>query len=258
MTYPNFPDKHPEKAFFSPTEYLEYAKTIGRFPQFPVPKGVIFSYQRKLMAYVLENHPVTKVDFNYGEMYLLDETEGQIALVGNFGIGAPVVGTILEELIAFGVQHFISIGTAGTLQKDLTIWDLMVCEKAIRDEGTSHHYLPAGKYAHADPAMTAKIQHSLDRLNQPYSLGTSWTIDAPYRETVAEIQQYQAEGVATVEMEAAALFAIAEYRKVQMGAMFSISDSLAEFKWDPKFHWKATDQGLEILYQVAIEVLMQE
>lgn len=45
MTYPNFPDKHPEKAFFSPTEYLEYAKTIGRFPQFPVPKELEALYQ---------------------------------------------------------------------------------------------------------------------------------------------------------------------------------------------------------------------
>ncbi len=113
---------------------------------------------------------------------------------------------------------------------------MIVCEKAIRDEGTSHHYLPAGKYAHASQRMSKKIQAALKNLGQPYLLGTSWTIDTPYRETIAEIQQYQAEGVATVEMEAAALFAIAEYRKVEMGSMFSISDSLAGLKRDPKFH----------------------
>ena len=91
----------------------------------------------------------------------------------------------MEELIAFGVKKFISIGTAGTLQKDITIGSLMVCEKAIRDEGTSHHYLKPSKYAYASKEMTSKIKKSLDKFKQKYFVGTSWTIDAPYREAIA-------------------------------------------------------------------------
>ena len=143
-----------------------------------------------------------------------------------------------------------------TLQKNITIGGLMVCEKAIRDEGTSHHYLKHSKYAYASKDMTNKIKKSLDKFKQKYFIGTSWTIDAPYRETVAEAKQYQKEGVATVEMEASALFAVAQYRNVELGAIFTISDSLAELEWKPKFHFKKTKQGLEILYKVAVDVLL--
>ena len=131
----------------------------------------------------------------------------------------------------------------------------MVCEKAIRDEGTSHHYLKYSKYAYASKRLTKKIMESLEKLKQKYFVGTSWTIDAPYRETIAEAKQYQKEGVATVEMEASALFAVAQYRNVELGAIFTISDSLAELEWKPKFHLKKTKKGLEILYKVAIDVL---
>ena len=102
-----------------------------------------------------------------------------------------------------------------------------------------------------------KITNSLEKLGQKYTVGSSWTIDAPYRETVAEAVQYQKEGVLTVEMEAAALFAVASYRKIDLGAVFTISDSLADFKWSPEFHREETKEGLEILYKTALDVLLQ-
>src|SRR3989338_7704773 len=113
---------------------MNYQKKIGRQPKFKTPKGIIFCYDRSFMKYLLENHKTTKFD-NFYNIYLLNETYGQIAVIGNFGIGAPVVVTILEELIAFGVKNFISIGTACLLNKNLNVGDLIVCEKAIRDEG---------------------------------------------------------------------------------------------------------------------------
>ena len=131
----------------------------------------------------------------------------------------------------------------------------MVCEKAIRDEGTSHHYIKPSKYAYPSKRITEEIKTALKRLSYKYFTGTTWTIDAPYRETVAEVKRYQKEGVATVEMEASALFAIAKYRHAELGAMFTISDSLAELEWKPEFHSKQTSEGLEILYKAALSVL---
>lgn len=241
---------------FNPKDFLDYQKKREKSDKFNPPDGVIFCYSKKLMDYVLENHKTTKVQIFHGEMYLLKETKNKIAIIGKFGIGAPAVATLLEELIAFGVKRFISIGTAGTLQKHLNIGDLVVCEKAIRDEGTSYHYLKASKYAYASKKITERIKKSLDALGQKYFSGTSWTVDAPYRETIAEARQYQKEGVATVEMEASALFAVAQYRGVEMGAMFTISDSLAELQWLPKFHSMKTRGGLEALYKVALAALL--
>ena len=131
----------------------------------------------------------------------------------------------------------------------------MVCQKAIRDEGTSHHYLAASKYAVASQELTSQLTESLERRNVPYRLGVSWTIDAIYRETIAEAREYQQEGVATVDMEASALFSVAEYRGVEIGAMFTISDSLADLEWRPDFDSTEARRGLEALFETAWDSL---
>ncbi|GAG93896.1 unnamed protein product, partial [marine sediment metagenome] len=64
---------------------------------------------------------------------------------------------MLEELSAFDVKFFISVGTAGALQRDLKIGNVVVCDRAIRDEGTSHHYIPSVKYAHPSQLLNQKI-----------------------------------------------------------------------------------------------------
>jgi uridine phosphorylase len=162
MAFPNFKNKHAKDSMVSPKDFLSYQRKYKRYDRFNPPKGVIICYQRKLMEYVLKNHKTTQVERFYGETYLLDETGGNVAIIGKFGIGSPVVATLVEELIAFGVKRFISIGTAGTLQKDLKAGDLIVCDRAIRDEGTSHHYLKASKYAYASKDMTGRIKKALD------------------------------------------------------------------------------------------------
>ncbi len=255
MSFPNLKNKYARVPLFSPKDFLVYLKKVGRYPDFKAPRGIILCYQRSLLEYVLKNHKTTQARGICREMYLLDETGGEVAISGNFGIGSPVAVATLEELIAFGVKRFISIGTAGTLQKKVKIGDLMVCEKAIRDEGTSYHYAKSSKYAYPSKKLTGEIKTALESLGQDYFTGSTWTIDAPYRETVTEIRKYQKEGVAAVEMEASALFAVAEYRRVQLGAMFTISDSLAELVWTPQFHSKKTQNGLETLYRSAVAVL---
>jgi uridine phosphorylase len=256
MAFPNYRNKHAKKALFSAHDYWAYLRTRGKGATFRPPSGIILCYQSSLLKHILETHRTTETVMYHRGLHLLDETGGQIGVMGSFGIGAPAAVTVLEELIALGVGKFISVGSAGTLQIDIKIGDLIVCDKAIRDEGTSHHYLKPAKYAHASATMTAKITRALDALDHKYRIGTSWTIDAPYRETVAEVRQYQKQGIATVEMEAAALFAVAQYRKVDMGAMFSVSDSLAELEWKPKFHSKSTSKGLESIYSAALTALL--
>jgi purine-nucleoside phosphorylase len=89
----------------------------------------------------------------------------------------------------------------------------------------------------------------------PYATGPTWTIDTPYRETVAEARHYQQAGVMTVEMEAAAVFAVAAYRGVAAAAAFAISDSLADLVWDPQFASPDLAPSLLRLYQAAVAAL---
>ena len=106
--------------------------------------------------------------------------------------------------------------------------------------------------------MTKRIEDVLDALGQKYIIGSSWTIDALYRETVAEARKYQKEGISTVEMEAAALFAVAQYKGVELGAIFTVSDSLVGRKWSPQFQSRRTKSGLETLYRAAIAALTEK
>jgi uridine phosphorylase len=154
-----------------------------------------------------------------------------IGLIRMNGIGSPHAVTVLEELIAMGAKEFINIGTAGGLHHR----GIFVCNKALRDEGTSYHYIKEGKYSYPDKSLTDKFKIFLTKKGLDFFEGTTWTIDAPYRETKAEVKKYSKEGIFTVEMEASALFVVAKYRKVKIASAFVASDILKE-KWEPEFH----------------------
>jgi uridine phosphorylase len=254
-SFPNFRGKHAHDALFTPKEYIGYARRQGFIPDFVVPEGLILCYSHGLLDRICSIHATSQVGGVFGAFYLLDETAGRVGVGGKFGIGAPAVTTVLEEFIALGVNRFISIGTAGTLASELSVGDVVLCERAIRDEGVSHHYLEPAKYAEASTALTNALGDALAEVGVEPIRGTSWTIDTPYRETVAEARHYQQEGVLAVEMEAAALFAVAQYRHVEVASALVVSDSLAELVWDPQFHDDRTRDNLDLLFTAAMRTL---
>ena len=133
-----------------------------------------------------------------------------LGFVTGFGIGAPAAAMVLEELVELGATRFVSLGFAGALSSDLDFDDVVVCSKALRDEGVSHHYLAPARYSFPSPTLSAQLLRALSADGEPVSEGPSWTIDAIFRETIAEATAYRDEGILTVEMEAAALFAVGE------------------------------------------------
>ena len=135
-----------------------------------------------------------------------------------------------------GTREFVGIGYAGALAPDLAPGDIVVCDGAVRDEGTSHHYAPAHVTARPSRALTRWVERTLVRAGLAFRVGPSWTTDAPYRETRAELRRYRREGVLTVDMEASALFVFARFRRVRAASVFVISDVLTERGWDPHFH----------------------
>jgi uridine phosphorylase len=259
-SYPNFAGKHAEEAIFSPADFAAYLRRAGVLGEYQAPAGIVLCYQWSVYQNVLRAEGLTAPDRGYAlhRMVALPSTAGRIGLLGQFGIGAPAAAAGLEELAAMGTSAFVSIGSAGSLQRDLNVGDLVLCESAIRDEGVSHHYLPAARLATAAPDLTAALATGLRQAGATFRAGTSWTIDAPYRETVAEARHYQDEGVLCVEMEAAALFAVAEVRGLRIASAFVISDSLADLVWNPQFHTPQVEAGLITLYQAAVAALQAE
>ncbi|MFX1379934.1 MAG: nucleoside phosphorylase [Promethearchaeota archaeon] len=255
MSFPNYPDKFREKSFATAKDFWRYKKEIGRVPKIDPPKGVIICYSTTLFNYIMENHPVKKVDYIFGgHFYILDDRNEKIGICGGFGIGAPMVAILLEDFNIFGVKLFLSIGTAGSLQRDLKLGSIVICDKAIRDEGTSHHYLKYEKYSYSSEKVNKKLAEVMESLKLDFTIGATWTIDAPYRETYTEIEKYQKENVLTVDMEAAAMFAVAEYLKLDVGAIFTISDYLSKDRWELHFH--LTEKNLQTLFHIAKETIV--
>jgi uridine phosphorylase len=152
-------------------------------------------------------------------------------LVTRLPIGAPVTAMTVEELGSLGVTQFLILGIAGGLDPALSLGDLVLCTRAVRDEGTSHHYLPDSVYAYPDRKLTRSLQTIIEQLGIACAMGPTWTIDAPYRETLEEVRIYRNAGVLTVEMEASALFAAAKRRGAEAAAVFAVSDKLADEGW---------------------------
>lgn len=255
MTFPNFAGKHAHDALFNPQDFIEYMQRQQILPVIQMTQSIIFCYQRDLLRHVLAHEETEHIKGLPNQLHLLKDTEGKVAICGGFGIGAPAAASILEAFIALGVRTFASIGIAGTLQPTLHIGDTVVCNRALRDEGVSHHYLEPAPYAYPSEWLTARLAQSLEQQGHSPVSGSTWTIDTPYRETVAEARHYQQEGILTVEMEAAALFAVAHYRRVDIAAAFVISDSLAELVWNPQFGAEIVMNNLVRLYQTTRAML---
>ncbi len=256
-SYPNFAGKHAGQALFTAADFLAYLRQAGAVDDEAAPGGAVLCYQRSLYDHVLRAEGLEPPRRRGLPLPLpLPSTGGKVGLLGQFGIGAPAAAAVLEQLAALGTSAVVSVGTAGSLQRDLQPGDLVLCEAAVRDEGVSHHYLPPGRLATAPAEMTAALGAALRESGLAFRPGVSWTIDAPYRETVEEARHYQAEGVLCVEMEAAALFAVAEARGLRLASAFVISDSLADLVWSPRFHDPAVRAGLIGLYLAAVAALM--
>jgi uridine phosphorylase len=250
--------KHSSKAVFSVNEYIEYKKKIGSVPKSKVPESIILCYSMKLAESIENLHKISEIRGelgNIGRLYSIGSTHNKVGMLASFGIGAPATVLHMEELSGWGARRFVIIGMAGAITDKLRIGDVVVCTKSVRDEGTSHHYVRHSKYAFSSKKLTDTLYVSLNSRFSSVYRGPSWTIDAPYRETIDEMKRYRSEGVLTVEMEASALFAVGQLRGIDAAAVFVISDILSEDKWKPKFRSRIVLDNLLKTFDSAKEVL---
>jgi nucleoside phosphorylase len=263
MSVPNDPTKHGRPSLVTPELLAEHGAASGAYATVPPPRAAILCYHRGLAQRLLADRPHLKVPGFFADTYLLDDTDRTVALVADFGIGAPVASVVLEDLIALGCTRIVSIGTCGGMRPGIRVGDLVLCTGAVRDEGTSHHYLPAGAPALPHPGLTAALASQLEQAGAPHERTRTWTTDAPYRETAEEVDRHVADGVAVVEMEAAALFVVGEVRGAQVASALVVSDVLDVAAgsagegdgWEPAFHGASVAERLDLLFEVALATL---
>lgn len=175
------------------------------------------------------------------------EHEGERVAVFHPGVGAPLAAAFLEEVIAAGGRSFVAVGGAGALVPELVLGHPVIVASAVRDEGTSFHYAPPGRVIDADDAGVAALESTLESVGAAHLIGRTWTTDAFYRETPSRIRRRRAEGCAVVEMEAAALIAVARHRSVRLAQLLYAGDSLAGAEWDARAWDRAVDIRARLL-----------
>ncbi|MGO9874926.1 MAG: nucleoside phosphorylase [Acidimicrobiia bacterium] len=257
MAFPQFAEKHDHEGFINPSTMRDWRAERRMLPD-RAPESAILLYQNALYEAAIGVDRASPVGGRglYEKLFTLDRTDGRVGVVGGFGIGAPVAAIVVEELISIGVERILSIGTAGALQPDLAPGEIVLCTDAVRDKGVSHHYAPSERAAAADTALSQAWARSISDTNLRWQRGTSWTIEHPYRETVAEARHYQTAGVLCVEMEAAALFTVGAYRRTPLACAFCISDSLTDAEWNPQFDHPDLARNLLTLYGAAVDTLI--
>ncbi|MBS1802374.1 MAG: nucleoside phosphorylase [Acidobacteria bacterium] len=141
-------------------------------------------------------------------------------------IGGPYAVLVAEQLLASGAQIQIGLTSAGRVASSLPVPGLVVATSAIRDEGTSLHYLGPAETVEADLELADCLHDALRGATLPVLKGRVWTTDAPYRETLEEILENEARGALAVEMQAASLFAFARARNARVGIVAHVTNAI--------------------------------
>lgn len=196
---------------------------------------------------------IHKLETQIGEhpIYEMDYHGTRVAFF-HPGIGAPLAAGFLEELIALGCKKFIVCGGAGVLDSEITVGHIIIPDKALRDEGTSYHYLPPARTVSASLKAVKAIENVLNKRNVNYIKGMTWTTDGYYRETPRKVKHRREEGCICVEMEAAAFFAVAEFRNVPLGQILYSGDDVGSEKWNSR-DWFSKTSLREKIFWLATE-----
>jgi uridine phosphorylase len=142
-------------------------------------------------------------------------------------VGAPFAVLVAEQLFASGGRFLVSMTSAGQIVEQAAPPYFVLIDRALRDEGTSYHYLPPAEFVAADQRLVEATAGELTASGQIVPRGASWTTDAPFRETAAAIENCRARNILAVEMEAAGLYAFARARRKSILCFAHVTNQMA-------------------------------
>jgi len=205
---------------------------------------ILKEYSHKVVTHLISECikiPVYEINYNGVDIILLQAC-----------VGAPMAAGQIEELTVLGCNKFIACGGCGVLNKDIAVGNLIIPVSAVRDEGTSYHYIEPSREIFANEKVVKVIEDTLSSQYIPYIKAKTWTTDAFFRETPARVELRKSEGCVTVDMEASAFIAVAEYNNVEFGQILYAGDSLAGEEWDYR-GWNNREKVRELALRLALD-----
>lgn len=145
------------------------------------------------------------------DLFVFEENGLTLGVLG-CAVGSSFAVLVAEELFVSGCKLLISVTSSGQITPVQAPPYFVLIDRALRDEGTSYHYLPPSPYSEAPENLLKALDGAFDDLDVDVLKGATWTTDAPFRETQEAIDRVRRRGLLAVEMEAAALYAFARAR----------------------------------------------
>lgn len=229
---------------FLPGNLLEAARFRKGLPRMKAPAGCLLDFDGELVEHlVAAGRAAAEPSWPcfHTRLFRWRADGAEYGVIGGT-VGAPFAVLVAEELFALGCEALVSISSAGLIAAEFSPPFFLLIDRALRDEGTSHHYVSAGRFSEAVPSLTAAVARRIAASGIPVETGASWTTDAPFRETERLIASRRDEGIVSVEMEAAALLALGTAVRKPVVCLAHITNAMATRGEDFE---KGGDAGLE-------------
>jgi uridine phosphorylase len=185
------------------------------------------------------------------DLHVFEEDGLTLGVVG-CAVGSSFAVLVAEELFASGCKLLISVTSSGQIAPVQPPPYFILIDRALRDEGTSYHYLPPASYSHAPEPVVRCLDGGFDDLDVPVLRGATWTTDAPFRETEDAIESMRRRGLLAVEMEAAALYAFAKARGRAVVCFAHVTNQMGRIEGDfEKGHANGAADALAVVVRAA-------
>ena len=228
------PKQYRAPSAFTAANLLREARRQKRLPVATVPAICVLDPDGDLVDYLqARGHAHQEASWAcYHTTLLTFAHEGRdYGIIGRV-VGAPFAVLVAEELFACGCALLISVTSAGQIVAQGPPPYVVLIDRALRDEGTSYHYLPPAPYSYLQGSVRDVLQQGWDHRQAPLSIGASWTTDAPFRETDEMITACRERGILAVEMEAAALYAFATVAGHTIICFAHVTNQMAQIAGD--------------------------
>jgi uridine phosphorylase len=225
---------HHSSSVFTPDALLREARRQKNIAASVVPDICILDPDGDIVRYLLtakRAHRLAAWPCYHTDLYTFEHEDVTYGIVG-CAVGSAFAVLVAEELFASGCQLLLSMTSAGQILSLQAPPYFIVIDRALRDEGTSYHYLPPADYSFADSHLVQLAKASLTTAGITVQTGPSWTTDAPFRETAEAIDAACEAGILAVEMEAAALYAFATARQQPVLCLAHVTNQMGQIEGD--------------------------
>jgi uridine phosphorylase len=228
-------DKHHDQGSeFSPESLLREARRQKSLPDAQVPAICVLDPDGDIVRHLRqtgEGRPDPTWACYHSELYRFVRDGREYGIVG-CAVGASYAVLVAEQMFASGCQLLVSITSSGQITALGRPPYFIMIDRALRDEGTSYHYLPPSDFAEADQQLVALVIQGLSSIGEPVERGDTWTTDAPFRETASAIEAAAQRGLLAVEMEAAALYAFASAKRRPVLCFAHVTNQMGRVEGD--------------------------